>query len=194
MLFGLTLPITPVQILWVNMITAVTLALALAFEEAEPDIMRRRPRDPREPLLTPFLVWRTVFVGLLLVAGGIGLFLWEQAQGESVAAARTAAVNAVLVGELFYLFNMRSFTASILNRRGFCGNPYVLWAIALMLLCQLLFTYLPALQALFGTAALDAGAWLRIVAFGVAVLLLVELEKALARRRAGTAADGGRRA
>jgi magnesium-transporting ATPase (P-type) len=181
-LFGLTMPITPAQILWVNMITAVTLALALAFEAAEPDVMSRPPRDPAEPLLTRFLAWRIVFVGLLLVAGGMGLFLWELDQGASIASARTAAVNAVLIGEVFYLFNMRSLTGSVLNRNGFLGNPYVLWAIALLLLCQAAFTYLPAMQRLFGTEALGIDAWSRIVAFGLAVLFIVEAEKALVRR------------
>jgi magnesium-transporting ATPase (P-type) len=176
------MPITPAQILWVNMITAVTLALALAFEAAEPDVMSRPPRDPAEPLLTRFLAWRIVFVGLLLVAGGMGLFLWELDQGASIASARTAAVNAVLIGEVFYLFNMRSLTGSVLNRNGFLGNPYVLWAIALLLLCQAAFTYLPAMQRLFGTEALGIDAWSRIVAFGLAVLFIVEAEKALVRR------------
>lgn len=184
-LFGLTMPITPAQILWVNMITAVTLALALAFEAPEHDIMRRPPRDPAEPLLTRFLVWRIVFVGLLLVGGGMGLFLWEVERGQSLEAARTAAVNAVLVGEVFYLFNVRSFSASILNRAGFFGNRYVLIAIGLLLVCQVLFTYLPAMQRLFGSAALHADAWLRILAFGVAVLFAVEAEKAWLRRREG---------
>ncbi|WP_068634976.1 cation-transporting P-type ATPase [Thauera butanivorans] len=182
-LFGLTMPITPAQILWVNMITAVTLALALAFEKAEPDIMQRRPRDPREPLLTRFLLWRIVFVGLLLVAGGMGLFLWELEQGASLAAARTAAVNAVLAGEVFYLFNMRSLTGPVLNRAGLLGNRYVLWAIGLLLACQIPFTYLPVMQALFGTEGLAPDAWLRILGFGVAVLLLVEAEKAVVRAR-----------
>ena len=183
-LFGLTMPITPAQILWVNMITAVTLALALAFEAPERNIMQRPPRSPAEPLLTPFLIWRIVFVGLLLVAGGMGLFLWETARGESLEAARTAAVNAVLIGEVFYLFNVRSFRDSILNREGFFGNRYVLLAIALLLLSQACFTYLPLAQTLFGTAAIDADAWLRIFAFGVLLMLVVEAEKWLLRKKA----------
>lgn len=182
-LFGLTMPITPAQILWVNMITAVTLALALAFEPAERDLMRRPPRSPAEPLLSRFVVWRIVFVGLLLVAGGMGFFLWEVARGQSLELARTAAVNALLIGEVFYLFNMRSFRDSVLNREGLTGNRYVLFAIGLLLLAQLLFTYAPFMQALFGTAGLDAATWLRIVGFGVLVLFVVEGEKALLRRR-----------
>ncbi|THF55390.1 cation-transporting P-type ATPase [Pseudothauera rhizosphaerae] len=178
-LLGMTLPMTPAQILWVNMVTAVTLALALAFEAPERDIMKRPPRDPAEPLLTRFVVWRVVFVGVLLVGGGLGAFVWEVGRGASLEFARTAAVNAVMVGEAFYLFNVRSFTDSILNRDGFLGNRYVLIAIALMLACQASFTYLPALQTLFGTVGLDVAAWSRILAFGVLMLLLVEAEKAL---------------
>jgi magnesium-transporting ATPase (P-type) len=182
-LLGMTMPITPAQILWVNMITAVTLALALAFELPERNIMRRPPRSPTEPLLGPFLIWRVVFVGMLLVAGGMGFFVWELERGETLEVARTAAVNAVLVGEAFYLFNVRSFTDPVLNRDGLTGNRYVLGAIVLMVLAQTLFTYMPVMQVLFGTEGLDLAAWLRIVAFGIIVLLLVEAEKAVVRRR-----------
>ena len=182
-LLGIAMPITPAQILWVNMITAVTLALALAFEPAERDIMQRPPRSPVEPLLSRFIVWRTLFVGLLLVAGSMGFFLWEVARGQSLEFARTVAVNALVVGEIFYLFNMRSFHASVLNREGITGNRYVLLAIGVLLIAQMLFIYAPFLQTLFGTAALDVDAWLRILGFGVFVLLVVEGEKALARRR-----------
>ena len=181
-LFGLTMPITPAQILWVNMVTAVTLALALAFERPEADIMRRPPRDPAEPLLNGLLAWRIVFVGCLLVGGGMGLFLWESARGATLEAARTAAVNALLMGEVFYLFNVRNLRGSVLNREGFFGNSYVLLAIVLLAVCQALFTYLPALQQLFGTVALGGDEWLRILAFGVLLLFVVEIEKAVLRR------------
>jgi magnesium-transporting ATPase (P-type) len=191
-LFGMTMPITPAQILWVNMITAVTLALALAFEKSERDIMQRPPRAPDEPLLSRFLMWRVVFVGLLLVAGGMGFFLWELERGESLEAARTAAVNALLMGEVFYLFNVRSFTGSVLNREGLTGNRYVLIAIALLLAAQALFTYVPVMQTLFGTAALDANTWLRIVGFGIIVLLAVEAEK-LVVKELGFVAAGAQR-
>ena len=186
-LFGLTMPITPAQILWVNMVTAVTLALALAFERAEADIMARPPRDPAEPLLNGLLAWRIVFVGFLLVAGGMGLFMWESARGASLEAARTSAVNALLVGEVFYLFNVRNLYGSVLNRAGFLGNRYVLLAIGLLIACQALFTYLPAMQRLFGTVGLGPGEWSRILVFGLALLFAVELEKFVLRRvaRAG---------
>ncbi len=109
---GRELPITPVQILWVNMVTAVTLALALAFEPAENNLMRRPPRPPTEPLLSSFLVWRTVFVSILLVSGTFGLYLWYREHGADLRLARTVAVNTLVFFEIFYLFNCRRFSGS----------------------------------------------------------------------------------
>jgi magnesium-transporting ATPase (P-type) len=179
---GLTLPITAVQILWVNMVTAVTLALALAFEPAENDVMRRPPRDPSKPLLSGFLVWRIAFVSVLLVIGAIGLFLLETGRGHSVEAARTSAVNALVMVQMFYLFNSRQLLASVLNRAGLLGNPVVWYAIGLLLILQILFTHAPFMHTLFGTAALDAQSWLLVVAVGAAIFSLVEVEKAVVRR------------
>ena len=181
-LLGINLPITPVQILWVNMVTAVTLSLAIAFEQAEADIMRRPPRDPKEPLLSRFLIWRIILVSALLVAGSLGLFLWELDRGAELAAARTVAVNALVMGEIMYLFNCRHLTASALNWEGAVGNRYVLLAIGLLVVFQMLFTYLPVMQTMFGTAALDIAAWGRIVLFGLALMLVVEAEKLMLRR------------
>ncbi|WP_295540292.1 cation-transporting P-type ATPase [uncultured Thiohalocapsa sp.] len=182
-LFGFhQFPLTPVQILWVNMITAVTLALALAFEPPEPGVMRRPPRNARQAVLTPLFLWRIAYVSLILTAGTFGLFLWEQSLSAPIEQARTVAVNTLVMFEIFYLFNSRYMTASVLNRRGLLGNRYVLYAVGLLLLFQLAFTYLPPLQALFGTAAIDAGVWLRIVLVAASVLFIVELEKALVRR------------
>lgn len=182
-LLGLTLPITPVQILWVNMVTAVTLALALAFEHPEPEAMRRPPRDPREPLLTRFMLWRIVFVTLFLVAGSLGLFLWELERGMPLEAARTAAINALVMGEIFYLFNCRRLIAPVVGWSGFFGNRAVLIAIGALIILQGLFTYLPLLQSLFATTALDLATWGRIVLFGVIVYSVVEIEKAFIRYR-----------
>jgi len=184
---GRMLPITPVQILWINMITAVTLALALAFEPAEGDVMRRPPRDPAEPLLTPFLIWRIAFVSVVLVIGTFGLFLWERTAGAPVEAARTVAVNTLVVFEIFYLFNARYLTAPSLNGPGLLGNRYALAAVAVLVVFQLAITYLGPMQVLFGTAAIGPGAWVRIVAVGSVVLWVVEIEKAVLRRRARSA-------
>lgn len=176
------LPVTPVQILWVNMVTAVTLALALAFEPAEADIMRRPPRDPREAVLSPFMLWRVGFVSVLLVGGSLGLFLWELARGTPVEVARTATVNLLMVGEAFYLLNCRRLVRPVSPWEGLTGNRWVPVTIALLLALQLAFTYAPPMQRLFHTAPLDGAAWGRILVFGLAVLLFVELEKAVVRR------------
>ncbi len=176
-------PLTPVQILWVNMITAVTLALALAFEPPEARVMRRPPRDPREPLLSPLLLWRIAFVSLILMAGTFGVYLWDLERGLGLDHARTAAVNTLVAFEIFYLFNSRYITAPVLNRRGILGSRYVLAAVGLLILFQLAFTYLGPFQTLFGSSAIDWATWVRIVLVASSVLFLVELEKLLIRRR-----------
>ncbi len=176
-------PLTPVQILWVNMITAVTLALALAFEPPEQDLMRRKPRNAQTAILTPVFLWRILFVSVILMAGTFGLFLWELNQGNSIEQARTVAVNTLVMFEIFYLFNARFIEAPVLNRNGLLGNRYVLWAISVLLLFQLGFTYLEPIQMLFGTTAINADVWLRIVVVASSVLWLVELEKMVLRRR-----------
>lgn len=175
------LPLTPVQILWVNMVTAVTLALSLAFEPPEQNVMRRPPRDAHEPMLTSHLIWRVTFVSFILMSGTFGLFLWEMKQGISIEHARTVAVNTLVMFEIFYLFNSRYITASIFNWAGLTGNRYVLIAIGLLIIFQLGFTYLAPMQSLFGTTAIDFDIWLRILLVASTVLFLVELEKYVVR-------------
>jgi len=182
-LFGFRqLPLTPVQILWVNMVTAVTLALSLAFEPPEQNVMRRPPRNAHEPMLTSHLVWRITFVSVILMSGTFGLFLWEMEQGTSIEHARTVAVNTLVMFEIFYLFNSRYITASVFNREGLTGNRYVLIAIGILIIFQLGFTYLSPMQTLFGTTGIDVTMWLHIVLVASSVLFLVELEKAVIRR------------
>jgi calcium-translocating P-type ATPase len=176
------LPLTPVQILWVNMITAVTLALALALEPSEAGVMSREPRDSDAPLLTAQLLWRIAFVATILTVGTIGLFKWVREQGMSIEEARTVAVNTLVMFEIFYLFNARYMTASVLNWKGLVGNRYVLYAIGILLIFQIGFTYQPHLQMLFGTRGIDFSLWARIIMVSASVLLLVELEKVIIRR------------
>jgi magnesium-transporting ATPase (P-type) len=181
-LAGMAMPITALQILWINMVTETTLSITLAFEKAESRVMQRPPRDPREPLLSGYLMWRIVLVSALLFAGTMGMFLWETARGSAIETARAAAVNALVVGEIAYLFSARFLQASSLSWDGLTGNRWVLVASVVLIALQLGFTYAGPMQALFGTAALDARAWGLIVAFGVAVFFAVELEKAIWRR------------
>jgi len=181
-LMGTMLPITPVQILWVNMITAVTLALALAFEPSESNVMLRPPRNSKEPLLTPFFLWRIAFVSVILMVGTFSLFTWYQVQGASIEYARTVAVNTLVMFEIFYLFNSRYISDSVLSTQGLLGNRYALFATACLLLFQMAFTYLAPMQHLFATTGLELKTWLLIILVTSSVLLLVELEKALVRK------------
>ena len=178
---GTTLPILPVQILWINMTTAVALGLMLAFEPMERGVMSRPPRDPRRPLLTGELVERILLVSALLLAGSYLLFHWEESMGASVAEARTAAINVFVAGELFYLFNCRSLERSILSV-GIFSNRWVIAGVATMVALQALLTYAPPMQRLFHTAPLGPGAWLRILAVGLVVSLTVGAEKWLRQR------------
>jgi Ca2+-transporting ATPase len=178
---GVTLPILPVQILWINMTTAVLLGLMLAFEPKEPAIMTRPPRDPKTPILTGVLVWRIFIVSLLLLGGAFGLFKWELMTGAAVAEARTVAVNLFVVVELFYLFNCRSLTQSMF-RLGFFSNPFLFGGVAIMVLLQLMFTYLPAMNLMFHSAPISFEAWGRILAVSVSAYFVVGVEKWLRRR------------
>lgn len=181
-MLGYTLPITAVQILWVNMVTAVTLALTLAFEEAESNVMQRKPRKQAEPLLSRFIVWRIMYVSLILVSGTFGLFLWYEEMGYAHEAARTVAVNTLVFFEIFYLFSSRFFVRSAFSINGLLGNRYVLYASALLVFLQVLFTYAPFMQRIFATTPLDLEQWLVILVVSSSVLFLVELEKFVLRR------------
>ncbi len=182
-LLDLTLPITPVQILWVNTITAVTLGIALSFEPPEQDVMLRPPRDPDESLFSGLLGWRIFFVSLIILGGAFSQFLWALQRDMSIEEARTITINCIALFEAFYLLSSRYLLLPVLNWRGLTGNPYVLLMIALTVLLQLLFTYAPAMQYLFNTRSLAASEWPAIIATAASILLLVEVEKTLMRRR-----------
>ncbi len=182
-LLGWMLPITPVQILWVNMVTAITLGIAFAWEGAEGDVMLRPPRDGDEPLLSAYVLWRVAFVGLLLLVGAGGLFMLEQAREvTSLEYARTMAVNALVMGQIFYLVSARFFLQSSLGWHGLTGNVVVLYAIGGCVLLQAVFTHVPLMHQLFGTESLGLIGWVSCLAVGAAVFVLVELEKWVVRR------------
>ena len=176
-LLGTTLPITALQILWINMVTAVTLALTLAFEPSEPDVMTRAPRVADEPILSPFLIWRTGFVSVLFMGAIFGKFALAQAQGASIEEARSIAVNTLVVLEIFYLFSVRYLKGTSITWHGLFGTPAVLIAVALVVGLQLLFTYAPFMQVLFKVHPLSVVQGLEIIAIGVVALLVLEFEK-----------------
>jgi len=178
-LLGTTLPMLPVQVLWVNMTTAILLGLTLAFEPKERGIMQRPPRDPRAQILTRGMGFRMLLVSVLMLAGAFGLFELTGQSGQSVEQARTVAVNVIVMVEVLYLLNCRSLTepASLSLR----SNTWVPVGIAIMVLLQAAFTYLPAMNTLFQTEPIGPGTWLLIVAVGVLTFMAVEAEKWLRR-------------
>ena len=178
---GLQLPILPLHILWINLITTVALALALAFEPIESGVMMRAPRQPQAPLMDRPLVRRMILVSVLMAGGTFGLFFEALGRGTSIEAARTVAVNALVFCEVLYLVNTRYLDASVLNRQGLFGNGIVLLGIGAVVIFQLLFTYWPVMQVLFHTTPLDTAAWIRILALSIVLLFVVEAEKAWSR-------------
>lgn len=180
--FGLTLPILPVQILWINMTTAIFLGLMLAFEPKEWDIMQRPPHDPQMPILTKDVVRRMIFVGVLIVSFVYWLFNFEIHKSASdLPEARTAAATMLIFGELFFLFNCRSLTKSFFKIPPF-SNKWLWFGIGVMTLAQLSFIYAPFMNRLFGSAPIELDTWGRILIGGAAILLAVEFEKWMVKR------------
>jgi magnesium-transporting ATPase (P-type) len=179
---GFTIPITAPQILWVNMVTSVALGLVISFEPHELDVMRRPPRAVDRPILTGFGVWRILFVGVALLVYTLAEFFWMKSQGVSDSLARTVAVNALTIGQVFYLLNSRYLLDSSLSVKAHLGNRYLPLGIGAVLILQLLFTYAPPFQALFDTEGLPFVTWLRLLLGGFLFFLLVEAEKMILRR------------
>ncbi len=182
-LAGTALPILPLQILWINMTTAVLLGLTLAFEPAEPDIMRRPPRPPAAPVLDVTLLWRIVIVSLLMLGGAFGLFEFAVLSGRSLDEARTIAANVFVMMEVAYLFNCRSLVRRPL-RSGWFSNHWVWYGVVTMIALQLAFTYLPVLNRIFQTAPIGLQDWLSILALAVLAWGIVEMDKTWRARAA----------
>lgn len=180
-LTGIALPILPVQILWINMVTVTVLGLVLALEAKESDVMRRPPRNPETPILTKVLIWRIIIVGLIILSGTYGLFEYWKLNGASLAEARTIAVNVVVFVEVFYLLNCRSLTHSMF-RVGVFTNRWIIIGVAAIVLLQILFSYAPFMNEIMSTAAISAEAWVHIILVSLAGYAIIEIEKWLRRR------------
>jgi magnesium-transporting ATPase (P-type) len=180
-LFAFTLPVTAPQVLWVNMVTSVALGLVISFEPHEADVMQRPPRAVDRSIVTGFGIWRILFVGAALVLYTLAIFFWMRAQGASDPLARTAAVNAITMGQAVYLFNSRYLLDSSLSLRAHMGNRYLWYGVGGVVVLQLLFTYAPPFHAIFDTAALPLDAWLWLLAGGAVFFLIVEIEKFIIR-------------
>ena len=181
---GLALPMSPVQILWINMVTAVALGLTLAFEPPERDVMGRPPRPPGASLLPRVLVWRVVLVSVVMAAVAFALDLWASWRGLSDEQSRTLVVNAIVAMEVGYLFAARQSRGSGLSAEGFRGTPAVWTGIGIVCACQAAFTWAPPLHLAFGSASLGVVEVMACLGAGAMLLLVVEAEKALRRSRA----------
>jgi calcium-translocating P-type ATPase len=185
----LLLPMLPTQLLWINLVAAVALALPLAFEVKEPDVMKRPPRNPKEPLFNKFVTFRVVFVSILMTAGTVILFNMQYAGGladgtdasSARANAQTVAVTFVIMFQIFYMLNCRSLRDSLF-KIGFFSNPVVFAGIGTVLLLQAVFIYAPFMQGIFDTRPLNFTDILRATALGFVVFLVISLEKWVLRK------------
>ena len=182
LLLGFALPLTPGQVLWINMVTAGTLGLALAFEPPESGIMQRAPRPPKKPLFTGFFVWRLLLVSVLMMAGALGLFFYALTRGAGIEVARTMVVNTIVLCEVVYLINSRWLHRPILSWKGIFGNQYAWIAIVVTLIFQFLFIYWPPMHTIFGSAALSMSHWLLTLAAALVLFFAVEIEKMILQR------------
>ena len=179
LLAGMTLPITAIQILWVNLITAVTLGLALAFEPTEENTMRRPPRAVTEPLLGAGLAWHIVLVSLLFLGGVFGIHAYAIDRGHSIELARTMAMNTLVVMEIFHLFFIRNIYGTSLTWQAVRGTPVVWATVIAVAAAQVAITYLPPMQRVFATEAVAMWDGMLIVGVGVLLFALIEVEKQL---------------
>lgn len=182
LLFGLNMPVTPVQILWINLVTGITLGLALAFEPTEERTMLRPPRQRGESLISRELLWHIVLVSMLFLAGVYGIFSYAIGQNYSIELARTLAVNTLVVMEIFHLFFIRNLYSTSLNWTAVRGTPVVWATVISVIVAQFAFTYVPFLQAAFGTSAVSLEDGLIVVAIGVALFTIIEIEKQIRLR------------
>ncbi|MCL2075637.1 MAG: cation-transporting P-type ATPase [Betaproteobacteria bacterium] len=180
-LFATMIPLTPLQILWVNMVTSVTISLALAFEPAEPGVMARPPRNATEPILSGYFIWRIMFVSVLIGGMTLALSVWLLGLNYPEAEVRTIILQTIVLCQAFHLFNSRSIRqpAYALN---FWSNKAIFVVCGLMMLLQLAIVYLPFMNAVFGTVPLGAKGWIAPILLGVVVFIVVEIEKLVMRR------------
>lgn len=177
LLLGLSLPVTPVQILWVNMITAVTLGIALAFEPTEENTMLRSPRPRNEALLSGGLLWHIVLVAGLFLAGVFSMYGYAIEKGYSESLTQTIAMNTLVVLEIFHLFFIRNMYGTSLNRKAVQGTRVVWAAVIVVSAGQFMITYVPWFQTIFKTQAIGVLDGLLIVLVGAAMFFIIEIEK-----------------
>ena len=184
-MLGLTLPILPVQILWINMSTAIFLGLMLVFEPKEKGIMKRQPRDPKAPILGRSMIIQMLVVGFYMLVASYGMFNYALENGHSVEYARTIAVNIFVFVELFYLFSCKELQNSVFKTNIF-NNKFLLLGVALMGLFQILYTHTNFMNLMFKSEALDIGTWINIIVISSGVLFVVEIKRFIESKVVGS--------
>ncbi|NOY66037.1 MAG: cation-transporting P-type ATPase [Gammaproteobacteria bacterium] len=182
LILGLSLPITPIQILWVNMITAVTLGIALAFEPTEENTMRRPPRSSKDALLSGGLMWHIILVAGLFLAGVFSIYNYAISQGYSENLARTITMNTLVVLEIFHLFFIRNMYGSSLTWKAICGTRVIWISVIAVTISQFIITYVPWFQNVFETEAIGLLDGLLIIAVGIIMFSIIEIEKQIRLR------------
>jgi magnesium-transporting ATPase (P-type) len=182
LILDLKVPFIDLQILWINMVPAIFLGLVLAFEKPEPNLMMRPPRPREKSIFDQFLIWRIIFVSTLLVVCVLGNIQWRRSVhdddgDDDVKILRTVAINTLIVGQTFYLFNCRYPRDNVHPWKLLRGNSVLFFGIGGVILFQSLFTYSKYFQYAFETKSLDAWAWLQMVVLGFFLFLLIEIEK-----------------
>ena len=183
-LLGAAAPLSPVQILWVNMVVAITLSLAIAFEPLEESTMKRPPRPANVPLLSRYYIFRVTFVSIIIGGGSLWINYMLGDFDYSTEKLQTITLNAIVMAQLFHLYNCRTELVPAFNRH-FFDNKIAFLVSALLIALQLFITYVPFMHTLFGTAPLTWEDWIYPVAFGAVVFIIVEIEKAISRRAIG---------
>lgn len=184
LVINVQVPITALQILWVNMVTSVTLGLVLAFEKADESVMNLPPRRPNKAIFGRFLTWRILFITTLLVIATLTNYEWEKTRFSSVHKLRTVAVNTFTTCQVGYLFNCRNLRNNPSSWKGYMlGNPVIYIGIFIIGILQVIFTYAPPFQYVFQTESIDGQAWGQIILWAAIIFVIVEIEKWIAERK-----------
>ena len=183
MLAGLHLPYLPAQILWLNLVTNGFQDVALAFEPGEKDVLSRKPRPSRERILSALMIQRTLLMGSILGFGTFIVYYLELASGVPVDSARSVALTTMVFFQFYQAMNCRSETLSIFEMHPL-SNPFLFVSIIGAFYAHLAVLYVPALQYVFRTVPLDFGQWVIVIVSSVTVVIGVELDKFMRRRKA----------
>jgi len=182
LLAGLPLPFLATQVLWINLVTNGLQDIALAFEPAEKDIHKRKPRNPRENIFTPGLLWRMLMIGVTLCAGTVFVFIYELNNGAELVYARSAALNTIVFFQFFQAWNCRSLTRSIFSINPL-SNPLLLISLAVSILAQIIVLHFNFMHVVFRTTDLHFSTWILTISVSLLVVIVTEIDKFIKNRR-----------